>query len=87
MTDARTNWDALFSKAPRESAPSLDVASSVAQRIDWSSAPAVFDWATWSAAGFSVAAALMMLLTAAQTDVSWNDPLGDWFASLFLVMS
>jgi len=87
MTDDRTNWDTLVSKAREESAPSLDIATSVAKRIAWSSTPEVSDWPTWSAAGFSVAAALMMMLTVAQQGVSWNDPLGDWFSSLFLVMS
>jgi len=87
MTENRTNWEALVSKAREESAPPLDVAASVAQRVAWSSRPPVSDWPTWSAAGFSVAAAMLMMLTVSLSGVSWNDPLGDWFSSLFLVMT
>ncbi len=87
MTNNRTHWDALVSKAREESAPSLDVAADVAERIAWTSTLPMSMSPTWSAAGLSIAAALMMMLTASLTGVSWNDPLGDWFSSMFLVMS
>lgn len=87
MTTNRTNWNALVNTAREESAPSLDVAADVAERIAWTSKLPMPTSPTWSAAVLSIAAALMMMLTASLTGVSWNDPLGDWFSSLFLVMS
>jgi len=92
MTDGRINWQALTSKARQESVPLLDVAPFVTQRIARSNSTSVSALPTWtiaelSATGLSVAAAMLMMLTAAMTGVSWDDPLGDWFSSLFLVMS
>jgi len=87
MTDDRTNWDALVNKARQEAAPTLDVAAGVAQRISWTNTLPLSNWPTWSTAAVSIAAALMMMATALMTGVSWNDPLGDWFSSMFLVMS
>jgi len=87
MTEGRKNWETLLSQARDESVPTLDVSSQVAQRIAGSCALPVSHWPTWPAAVLSVAAALMMMLTASLTGLSWNDPLGDWFSSMFLVMS
>lgn len=87
MTSKRTNWETLASKAREASAPSLDVTDGVAKRIAWTSTLPMSTGPTLSAAGLSIAAAVMMMLTASLTGVSWNDPLGDWFSSLFLVMS
>ena len=87
MTKDRTHWDALVSVARKASAPPLDVASGVAERIARTSTLPMSIGPTWSAAVVSIAAALMMLLTAALTGVSWDDPLSDWFSSMFLVMS
>ncbi len=87
MTKGRKNWAALVSKAREEQAPSLNVAPQVAQRIAWSSTLSVSTGPTWAAVGMSIAAALMMMLTASLTGVSWDDPLGDWLSSFFMVMS
>ena len=92
MTNGRINWEALTSKAREESAPSLDVSPLVAQKIASANPISVSACPTWSttelsATGLSIAAALLMMLTVAMTGVSWDDPLGDWFSSLFLVMS
>jgi len=87
MTDNRPTWEALVSKARQETALSLDVSPAVVERISRTSTLTTSDWPTWSAAGLSIAAAVMMMLTVIQTGVSWNDPLGDWFSSLFMVMS
>ena len=82
-----TPWKTLVSIARDEPIPSLDVASAVSQKISQVYALPIPLEPTWSAAGVSIAAALLAMLTAAVSGVSWNDPLGDWFSSLFLVMS
>jgi len=87
MRNDRTHWETLVSKAREEPSPALDVTAQVAQRIAWTSTLPISTGPTWSAAGLSIAAALMMMLTASLTGVSWDDPLGDWFSSIFMVMS
>ena len=87
MKKNRTTWQEIVSKAYEESAPKLDVTNSVQQRIAQLSIPPATDWATWSAAGCSVAAAALMMLTASLAGVFFSDPFGDWFSSFFLVMT
>jgi len=92
MTDGRVNWEMLASKAREESAPALDVAPLVVQRIAGSRVLPVPNWPVWSttelsATGLAVAAAMLMMLSVALSGVSWDDPFGDWFSSLVLVMS
>ncbi len=92
MTNDRTNWETLVSKAREDSAPTLDVTLQVTEKIAWTntlpmSSGTLSAGPTWSAAVASIAAALMMMLTASLSGVSWDDPLGDWFSSMFMVMS
>ena len=83
----RTQWKALVAKAREDSAPSVDIAEQVAQRIALAPSPQLSNWPDWSAAGVSVAAAVLMMATALLTGVSWGDPMEDWFSSMFLVIS
>jgi len=89
MTDGRVNWKVLASKAREESAPVLNVAPLVVQRIARSSTLPVSAWSLTEllVTGLSVAAAMLMMLTVASSGISWDDPFGDWLSSLVLVMS
>lgn len=87
MTKKQIHWETLASLARDEPIPSLDVAPWVTQTIAGAYTLPISNWPTWPAAGVSVAAALLAMLTAAVSGVSWNDPMGDWLSTLFLVMS
>lgn len=92
MTTNRSQWENLIDQAREDSAPTLDVSAAVAQRIATTSQLAAIqmpsaNWPTWTSAGLSVAAAVMMMLTAAFTGVSLNNPFGDWLSSMFMVIS
>ena len=90
MNEHRPSFQQLADQARFESGPSVNVAHRVAERIAWiegSQAPRCFDWPTWSAAGLSMAAAMMMMFTLMHAGISLSDPFGDWLSSLVLVMS
>jgi len=86
MIERKKQWESLVDKACRASAPQLDVSAQVARRIAGASTHCNSVWPSWSAAGLSAAAALMMVVATTLSGVSWEDPLGDWFSSLFLMM-
>lgn len=87
MSEDWVNWETLVKRARSESAPSLDVTDRVARRLARTSTPRVSDWPVWSAAGLSVAAALLMMVTVDQLGISFEDPIDNWLSSLLLVIS
>jgi len=87
MNQQRLKFQSLVHRAQQEPTPTLDVSDRVSQRIAQQKTPREYDWPTWSAAGLSVAAAIMMMAFVMQEGISWHDPLGDWISSLVLVMS
>ena len=87
MTNNQNDWQTLVSKAREESAPALDVTAQVVQRIAHRNTLPLSAGPTWTAAALSIAAAVMMMATVLMSGVSWNEPLGDWFSSFFMVMS
>ncbi len=87
MSEHRSQFQSLVDQARQESAPSVEVAERVGERIRWTAEPRVSDWPTWSAAGLSAAAAMVMVTVVVQEGISLTDPFGDWLSSLVMVMS
>lgn len=87
MSEHRSQFQSLVDQARQESTPPVDVAERVGERIRWSTFPRANDWPTWSAAGLSAAAAMVMLAVVMQEGISLTDPFGDWLSSLVMVMS
>lgn len=87
MSGKRLKWSALVEQARQEPAPSVDVTGTVAAALDRATLVPTADWTTWMAAGASVAAATMMVVSLQLLGISWSEPFGDWFSSMFVVMS
>lgn len=87
MSEPRTQFQSLVDLARQEPIPPVDAVDCVVDRIGRNRTRLENDWPTWSAAGLSVAAALMMMTFLMQEGISWSDPFGDWLSSLTLVMS
>ncbi|NOY43248.1 MAG: hypothetical protein GXP26_15625 [Planctomycetes bacterium] len=87
MNEHRSQFQSLVDRARQEPAPPVDVAERVGERIRWSAVPRASDWPTWSAAGLSAAAAMVMMTIVMQEGISLTDPFGDWLSSLVMVMS
>ena len=87
MSGKRLSFAELVEQARHDSAPPLDVTERVTVALDQAVVVPVGDWTTWLAAGTSVAVAASMLVALQWMGISWNDPFGEWFSSMTVVMT